>query len=31
LIFDIWHPGLSPVERDAVAALVATEGNVIQK
>ncbi|WP_310468747.1 aspartyl/asparaginyl beta-hydroxylase domain-containing protein [Sphingomonas sp.] len=24
-IFDIWHPGLSPVEREAVAALIAAE------
>jgi aspartyl/asparaginyl beta-hydroxylase (cupin superfamily) len=24
-IFDVWHPDLSPVERDAVAALIATE------
>jgi aspartyl/asparaginyl beta-hydroxylase (cupin superfamily) len=25
LIFDVWHPDLSEVEREAVAALVATE------
>lgn len=25
LIFDVWHPGLSEVERDAVAAMIATE------
>ena len=27
-IFDIWHPDLSPVERDAVAALIGSEGGV---
>jgi aspartyl/asparaginyl beta-hydroxylase (cupin superfamily) len=27
-IFDIWHPDLSTVERDAVAALIGTEGGV---
>jgi aspartyl/asparaginyl beta-hydroxylase (cupin superfamily) len=26
LIFDVWHPDLSPVERDAVAALIAASG-----
>lgn len=26
LIFDIWHPGLSPAERDAVAAMMAASG-----
>jgi len=26
LIFDVWHPGLSPVEREAVAAMIAGEG-----
>ena len=25
-IFDVWHPDLTPVERDAVAALIGTEG-----
>jgi aspartyl/asparaginyl beta-hydroxylase (cupin superfamily) len=29
LIFDIWHPGLSPVERDAVSAMIAAEGRVL--
>ena len=27
-IFDVWHPGLSEVERDAVRRVVATEGGV---
>lgn len=26
-IFDIWHPGLSAVEREAVAAMIAVDGN----
>ena len=26
LIFDVWHPDLSPVERDAVAAIIGAEG-----
>jgi aspartyl/asparaginyl beta-hydroxylase (cupin superfamily) len=26
LIFDVWHPDLSPVEREAVAALISTTG-----
>jgi len=26
LIFDVWHPQLSPLEREAVSALVASEG-----
>lgn len=26
LIFDVWHPGLSEAERDAVAALIGSEG-----
>jgi aspartyl/asparaginyl beta-hydroxylase (cupin superfamily) len=25
LIFDVWHPDLSEVEREAIAALIATE------
>jgi aspartyl/asparaginyl beta-hydroxylase (cupin superfamily) len=29
LIFDIWHPGLSQVERDAVSAMIAAEGRVL--
>jgi aspartyl/asparaginyl beta-hydroxylase (cupin superfamily) len=31
LIFDIWHPGLSPVEREAVEALVAANGSVAEQ
>jgi len=27
-IFDIWHPGLTPVEREAVKRLIAAEGHV---
>ncbi len=27
LIFDVWHPGLTPVERDAVAAIIAADGS----
>jgi aspartyl/asparaginyl beta-hydroxylase (cupin superfamily) len=26
LIFDVWHPGLDPLERDAVAAIIAADG-----
>ena len=27
LIFDVWHPDLSEIERDAVAALISTESS----
>ena len=27
LIFDVWHPGLTPIERDAVRALIQSEGS----
>ena len=29
LIFDVWHPDLTPVEREAVEALVAADGRPI--
>ena len=27
-IFDVWHPGLTPTERDAVRQVIASEGGV---